>query len=225
MDQLQSPVLPDLPDATAPESIWSAHKKQAFAEFIATIRHVDLAYSNNPGRRLAYMRSLRRQHHILTIADRIRRASLAAGEAPPSDLRAAAEFVIDKLHFFRATSEPQFQARTPLEEKFRSSARVHWHKLMRRAGSSPADRRGVNYSTNPVLINGTATKLRKLKSDNLEPESAARILRQYIAERLQHLLATCEETARVNEKYLSSDVREAIGKFQELVDNWKVERG
>ena len=180
----------ELPDGGSSEDDWSTFKNKAYAELIERIQQVDQKYAHEPRARVDGIRELRREHHLLVIADRVRRSSASPQDYSGNDLRRSAEFILDRTAYMTADEGAATQPRSRLEDKMVLSARVNWHKLMRRAGSRAELRGGWG----PRKSNrGTTAILRKVSAAGLKPDVRAEILREYIEERLQQVLHVARE--------------------------------
>ena len=172
-----------LPDAGADEDRWAHFKKRAQSEFLDLVLKVDREFADQPEERLIRLRQIRREHHLLIIGDRIRRSSGSPDELSGRDLRRAAEFILDRRAHIAMDSS--IERRSRLEENMMVSARVDWHKLMRRA-RSPANL-GSPWPGGRVK-RGTTTILRKISTASPASERRAEIFRNYVEERLEQLL-------------------------------------
>lgn len=106
---------------------WKRFKREALEDLR---RNVTVALELMDGGTLrAELRRLRRQHHLVVIADRIGRSALDNGRAPPADLMEAAEAVLEKRG--HGSQDTGSGVRNVEEERMLASARVRWHKLVR----------------------------------------------------------------------------------------------
>jgi hypothetical protein len=193
----------ELPHGGSSEEDWSAFKSTAYEELQQSVQEIDRKYADEPQARVERIRELRREHHLIVIADRVRRSSLSPGEYSGEELRKQAEFILDRTAYIAADGEAVTQPRSRLEENMVVSARVSWHKLMRRAGSR-AELRG---SWGPRKSNGGTTAiLRKVSAPGLKPDDRAEILREHIEERVQQLLYVARQvTDGMNGKLTRND--------------------
>jgi hypothetical protein len=184
----------ELPDGSLGDDRWSAFKNDAHDEFLTLIQQADRDFASEPSRRLERIRQLRREHHLIAIADRVRKSSPCPGELSGRDLRKAAEFILDRGAYISASGHPSTKPRDISEENMVLSARVSWHKIMRRAGS-PAESRGGWRARK--TIRGNAAILRKISARGLTPENRAEILREHIEEKVEQLLRVAREVVIV----------------------------
>jgi len=113
---------------------WNRFKRNAFE---ALRRDVAVAFELMEGGRLrAELRTLRQRHHILVIADRLRRSAMEKGQALPIDLMAEAAAIFEKRgHSQRNGGSDR---RTAEQDRYLGSARVRWHKLTKELGNASA---------------------------------------------------------------------------------------
>ena len=194
----------EFPSAGASDEEWARFKSQAYDELIVRIRHADRELGRTPQARVERVRSLRREHHLIVIADRIRRSTQAPPGLPGSDLRKAAEFVLDRSALIAPGEGASTPPRSRLEERMVLSARVNWHKVMRRAGSK-AELRGAWGAGTPEL-HGITTILKKISAPRLGTEARAALLRDHIEERVRQLVRLAHEVStRTNGKLPRND--------------------
>ena len=180
----------EFPHGASGEDQWSHFKNHAYAEFKLLIQKVDRDYGSEPQRRLECIRQIRREHHLTVIADRIRRSSASQLELSGNDLRKAAEFVLDRNAYIAVDGKSSTQPRSRLEEKFVLSARVNWHKIMRRAGSH-AEIRGGWADRKPNRR--TSAILKKLSAPGLTADKRGEIFRKHVEDGVQQLLSIARE--------------------------------
>ena len=176
------------PSPDANEDRWSDFKAQAYAGLVEAIERTDHECSNNPAARVLRLRMVRREHHILVVADRIRRGSgpgLSKGE-----LRNLAENVVDPPALPPGSGAKRQSRRSRNEQKMLISARVNWHKLMRRAGSS-----GELRSALPGLRPASDAKyvLARIRNPALSAADRGDILAKHLRDRLEQLLLLSDE--------------------------------
>ncbi|MGE5563240.1 MAG: hypothetical protein ACM3ZV_08005 [Bacillota bacterium] len=179
----------EFPHGRLGDDHWLDFKSDAQEEFLKLIKEIDRRFADEPQTRIFRLREVRREHHLLIIADRFRRASAPSRKLSGPELRKAAEFILDRSAHIAATGGG-VPARNRLEEKMMMSARVDWHKLMRRAGS-PAELRGGWGASK--TSRGTSTILRRVSAPGLPPEKRAEIFREFVEERTQQMLYVAEE--------------------------------
>jgi hypothetical protein len=95
-----------------------------------------------------------------------------------------------------------------------TSARVNWHKLMRRAGSRAELRGGWGArKTN----RGTSVIMRRVTAPGLTPEARADVLRDYIEERIEQLLLVARELTVVRGCKLPREDRIVVHELENLL--------
>ena len=180
------------PGAPAPDAVeedWLAYKQRTYVQFVNLIRAVDRELGGQPYQRLEQLRRLRREHHLILVADRIRRESSAGRELSREELRAAAEQIVDRGARLGATGMDETRPMSRADERMMISARVNWHKLLRKAGSR-AELRGIwggkrRYS-------GIQTAVGRIIGQRPKKD-AQMALREYVRDRLEQLLAIYNE--------------------------------
>lgn len=182
-----------LPSSTANNDDWASFKSDAYGHIVDAIRAIDRKFANEPRARVDHLRALRREHHLLIVADRIRRTFRPPEKATGRELRQAAEFVLDRSDFI-ASGVGHAPPRTRLEENMLVSARVNWHKLMRRAGSH-AELRG-GWRQYRGILRGAAPLFRKLERPELTRKERGSILRDHIKDRIEQLVEISREAMR-----------------------------
>lgn len=205
---------------SASEEAWSAFKRRAFDEFFELIRQTDRALGQNPGARLERIRELRREHHLIVVADRIRRSSSAPETLSAGQLRKAAEFVVD-----RCCSGGGVQAgpRSPLERRMISSARVNWHKIMRRAESSAHPT--ADWGAGRRELRGSTAVFRKITAPGLAHSARADMLSKHIAERLHQLVHLAREVAAATANPLPDEQARLVAELERLLDRTRPRSG
>lgn len=202
----------DLPPAHASDEDWTAFKRAAFDEMREHVRRADREFPNQPQARLERIHQLRREHHVIVVADRIRKSAAAPpGPSGPS-LRDAAAFIVDRTAY---VIEKRAGPRSAAEEKMMTSARVHWHKIMRQA-QSPAGLQG-GWATGRRELRGSTQIQKKLNSRRLTPDKRAELLRAYIEERLQQLVDLVRETTEVSRWTLPRQDRIIVQELENLL--------
>jgi len=203
-----------LPDGSASDADWHGFKSGAFDTLVELVKQADEDYSEEPQKRLERIRELRRQHHLIVIAERIRRSgSDRARRMSGNELRKAAEYILDRSAYLAAKGDPSIR-RSKLEENMVTSARVNWHKLMRRAGS-PAELRGGWVARK--MTRGTTIIMRKASAPGLTPEARRGMLRGYVEERVQHLLQVTRELTSVRGCQIPREDRILIQELEEFL--------
>jgi hypothetical protein len=202
----------ELPPANATDDDWAAFKSRAFDELCALVQQADREFRNDPHGRVERIHQFRREHHLIVVADRIRRCTAAPVGLSGCELRREAAFVVDRSAY---VMDGRAGPRTPLEEKMMASARVHWHKIMRRA-QSPAGLQGGWSAAKPEL-RGSTQILRKLTAPGLKPERRAELLREHIEERLQQLVDLVRETTETTRFALPRQDRIIVHELENLL--------
>lgn len=203
----------ELPAWSADEEEWLDFKSRIYGEMVEVIRTVDLQFADDPRVRVERLRELRREHHLIVIADRVRRESQSPRPLTGKDLRLAAEFILDRSDFIASGIE-RAQPRSRREENMLLSARVNWHKLMRQAGARAELRGGWHQYRGG--IRGGATLFKKIASPELTPKARGRILRDYINDRVEQLLDIANEAMRRQECALTRRQRLIIRDLEGL---------
>lgn len=204
-------LIPDLgkwPASTAMDSEWRAFRESVSTLIVQRIKIIEEECSGDLLGRSARLRALRREHHLLIVGDRIRRASIGT---PPADLRREAQMLLDKIELTEDGSTAR--ARTRQEQKFLSSARVSWHHLIKKAGARAVDPRGGPRSPKKKPSIATPAMLRQLVANSLSDETN-RILRRYIAEQIEQIVVGAEEVAEG--VHLASDNRQTLGTLRRM---------
>jgi len=179
------------PSPASNDGVWSDFKRHIYGEFVDAIRRTDRAFADEPHLRAQKIRELRREHHLIVVADRIRRNAAEPRALPAEELRKAAAFVLDRSDHVAAPGAEPAGPRSHAEENMLTSARVNWHKLMKRAGS-PAELRGGRDSGTPDL-RGATLVLKKIRNPRLSAQARGHILRQHVQERLAQLVLVAGE--------------------------------
>lgn len=177
------------PAADADEEDWLAYKQHTYDDFIHLIRAVDRELSAQPYLRLEQLRRLRREHHLILVADRIRREAPASRRLTREELRTGAERIVDRGARLGANRADEARPRSHADEKMMISARVHWHKLLRKADSR-AELRGMwggkrHYS-------GIKTVVGRIMGQRAK-KATEQALREHIRDRLEQLIAVSNE--------------------------------
>lgn len=183
-----------LPDAASDNDHWADFKRAIYGEFVEAIAEIDRAFVQDPHGRVEQLRQLRREHHLIVVADRIRRSPSASADLSGDALREAAAFVLDRSDHLVATGAKRARPRSHAEENMLTSARVNWHKLMRSAGSRAEPRGG--WSASPVRLRGATGVLRKIRNPFLGPQKKGEILREHVHARLEQLALLAAEAMR-----------------------------
>jgi len=204
----------ELPHGGSSDDIWSAFKTAAFEDMVQRIQEIDRQYADEPQARVERIRELRRQHHLIIIADRYRRLSPSPQDFSGPALRKAAEFILDRTAYIAVNGEAVTKPRTRVEDKLVLSARVNWHKLMRRAGSR-AELRGGWSELNSNR--GLTTILRRLSAPGLTPDARADILRDHIEARVKQLLSVARELTMTMQCNLAEDDRALIRDLEKVL--------
>ena len=204
----------EFPSVSASDQEWARFKSQAYDELIVRIRQADRELGRMPQARAERVRGLRREHHLIVIADRIRRSRLSPAGLSGADLRKAAEFVLDRTAS-AANKDESTPRRSSLEERMVLSARVNWHKVMRRAGSR-AELRGALGAGRPEL-QGITTIFKKISAPRLAPEARAALLRDHIEERVEQLLQLAQQVSMQTDRKLPRNDRLLVRDLENLL--------
>jgi hypothetical protein len=201
------------PKTIAGDDEWNSFKRDSFDRFVRRIKEIDAA-TMGLAERQRDLRALRREHHVLIVADRIRRKFRSTSEAVPLDLGRAAELVIDKAQLLGNLTGLE---RTIEEQRYLTSARVSWHKLIKLADVRPVERRGVAGVRLGREIRSGSTNLRRLKNERLRPHEKGEILQRYISEHLQHLVAVADDASKPDDPPLPRENRLLIRELKTLL--------
>lgn len=177
------------PSPSAREEDWTAYKQRTYGDLIHLIRVIDRQLSAQPYLRLEQLRRLRREHHLVLVADRIRREAPAGSKLSLKELRSGAERVVDRGARLGATRTEETRPRSRADERMMISARVHWHKLLRKADSR-AELRGMwggkrRYSGVKTVVARIISQRRK--------KGAQQALREHVRDHLEKLVAVSTE--------------------------------
>lgn len=197
-----------LPAWNAGDALWSDFRRAIFDEVVEAIQETDRRFADDPHARAQKLRELRREHHLIVIAERIRRGPTASRALARGGLRRAASFVLDRSDHIAADGGRVARKRTHLEENMLTSARVNWHKLMRRAGSRAEIRGGWGNAASG--LRGTAGVLKKVGNPALSARQRGTILREHIQARLEQLVLLAAQVANRGDCLLAPEDGKAI---------------
>jgi len=206
------------PESTATEAEWRHFRGRASEIFVQKIKEIDKVRSGDSLERLADLRALRHEHNLLVVGDRIRRGAVERGQAPPADLRREAGMLLEKILIVDEGSGPIVRTRTEEEQRYLGSARVQWHKLIRRAQARPAVQRVPQRRRPSNSQPAIAKDLRELINESVSRE-ADRILRHYVAERIEQIMLDSDTMTQIDHRYLSADTRRILRKLRALLDH------
>ena len=209
IDQLRS----RFPTSASDSGAWTNFKRELYDQFVEAIRQIDRAFAQEPHARAQKLRELRREHHLIVIADRIRRTN-EPRDLSGEELKKAAAFVLDRMDHVAALGVESAGPRSHAEENMLTSARVNWHKLMKRAGSRAELRGGWNSAVQGPR--GATALLRRIKNPNLGREERGEILRQHVNERLEQLVSLSGEVLARGDCELSAEDSCLIDEITEL---------
>lgn len=201
-----------LPAVDASDLDWSNFKQRSYEEFIVLIRKIDRDCAGEPYRRLVKLRDLRREHHLIVVADRIRRDGTKAGPLTREALMEAAERIVDRSGRSSAAAARRAEPPTRLEERMLISARVNWSKLLSRAGSR-TERRGGWGSKGKT--GGTKTVIARLMRQ--VPDDRAKAFRKHVRDRIEQLVAISDELLSRPDSRLSDEDRLLIRELEFLL--------
>lgn len=177
-----------LPAASATDDDWYSSLQDTAEEFVKLIRRIDEDFEGDPYGRLREIRATRREHHLLIVADRVRREAADGPRLSVEDLRNAAEKIVDRGARVVVAGTGTIEPRTRDEERMLASARVHWHKLIHRAGSRSEFRGGWGEKGG---LRGTRVDSGRIGRQR--PLLRAQLLREHIRDRLEQLAALSTE--------------------------------
>jgi hypothetical protein len=181
-------------------------KAAMFDLVIEAIRLCDQECGDAPATRRYRLRRTRRKHHLIVIADRMRRSS-PAGQQPAGD---ALEKVASLVLYHRGSASSRasnLAPRTRREEKLLLSARVSWHRLSRIAGVQPLVRAAAPRRQSACRV---AAVLRAIGQPGLVPEARARILEGHVSGRIDELVSVAREAMQSSARPSASSRSSAI---------------
>jgi hypothetical protein len=202
----------ELPATSVGEDEWAAFKSRAFDELCNLVQKADRDFRSEPQARVQRIQQLRREHHLIVVADRIRRSAATPTDLSGRELRKAAVFIVDRSAY---VVEGRAEPRTRVEEKMITSARVNWHKIMRRA-QSPAGLQG-GWGAGKRELRGSTQIFKKVTAPGLKPERRAELLREHIEARLQQLLHLVRETTDATRCTLPPQDRIIVHELENLL--------
>lgn len=191
-----------LPASSATDDDWYSFLQDTAEEFVKLIRRIDEGFDGDPYGRLREIRATRREHHLLIVADRVRREAADGRRLSAVDLRNAAEKVVDRGARLVVAATGTIEPRTRDEERMLASARVHWHKLMHRAGSRSEFRGGWGEKGG---LRGT--RVDSARIGRQRPLLRAQLLREHIRDRLEQLAALSTEICGIPESVVTRQDR------------------
>ena len=153
---------------------WKAYKAELSAGVTDAIRATSNLRSDDA--RKESLQDLRHVHHVLYVADRIRNAAVKARNAVPADLQSSAELILE-----RGAAR---DGRSPMEVQYATSARVNWHKLLKR----------LEIRTPRAHI--ITRRLRGLAGKEFNPSEVPVLVEQYVLSTLTALGHFVDEAAR-----------------------------
>lgn len=177
-----------LPATGASNDDWYSFLQDTAEEFVKLIGSIDEDLQGDPYGRLEEMRRTRREHHLLIVADRIRREAADGWRLSHEELRKAAERVVDRSARAIVPGTGVVEPRTPDEGRMLNSANVHWHKLIHRAGSRSELRGGWGEKG---VVRGNKVAGAKIRRQ--QPLLRLQLLREHIRDRLEQLAALSTE--------------------------------
>jgi hypothetical protein len=207
---------PHLPSGSASEEEWAAFKNEAYVTLVRRIKLIDREFARDPQGRIERVRELRREHHLIVIGDRIRRAADTPFGLSGAELRKAAEYVLDRPAYLASKAAEWTEPRSRAEELMMNSARVNWHKLMRKAGS-PAELRG-GYGIGKPEFRGITSIFKKIAAPGLPADKRAELLRDHIEERVQQLVNLAREVQAATYSKLPRSDRLLIRDLELVLD-------
>jgi hypothetical protein len=202
----------ELPAASASDDEWAAFKTRAFDELCDLVRKADRELESDPQARVERIHRFRREHHLIVVADRVRRSATAETDLSGRALREAAVFIVDRSAY---VIEGRAGPRTRDEEKMIVSARVNWHKIMRKAQSRAGLQGG--WGAGKPELRGSTQIFRKLTAPGLKPERRAALLRAHIEQRLQQLVDLVRETTDATRCKLPRQDRIIVHELENLL--------
>lgn len=152
--------------------LWKVYKAELLLCLNDAIRAtLDLPTND---KRTASLNDLRHVHHVFYVADRIRSFAVKERTRVPADLLTSAELIFERGGAAR-------QALSRAETRFAASARVNWHKLLRRLE--------ITTPRAPAA----ARKLRALAGKDFHSSEVAVLVEQYLEKTLAELREFVEQ--------------------------------
>jgi hypothetical protein len=202
---LASAGIPAPPPDVRADDLWIAFKKLAFDYLVDSIKMIEARFPDDPRERKERLRGLCREHHLLYVADRLRRSLGQDCEQTAAELTQAARYILDRK-LYPASIDNPFGGRTLEDRRALTAARVHWHKLMSDAGAKPPGREG-GWSQPDRAFRGSAKLFQALDKPGVSPNHRSELLRKYVEGRLEHLVAVSKKVAGPDPRALTQDSR------------------
>ncbi len=158
--------------AAVSSQAWKSYRSAMSEAVLETI--LDAAMISAADERATLLKAIRRVHHTLYVASRLRRDAVRQRADVPSDLLGQAEQLFDP-----ATAP----VRSKSDQKAISTARVHWHLLLKRFGVVTARTTNI------------ARELRAAAGRPFDVSEVPAIVEKRTRARLSELLAFVETTA------------------------------
>lgn len=185
--------------------LWIVWKKLAFEFLVQSIKDIEARFPDEPRERKERLRALSREHHLVYIADRLRRRLEPDSPATAADLARAAQFILDRS-LYPPDHRTPFATEALENRRALIAARVNWHKLMHSAGATPPGREG-GWREPRRNLRGSAKLFRALDKPDADPARRDERLRTYIERRLEHLVAVSNEVAGLDRRAVSHHMR------------------
>lgn len=171
------------------------------------IREADARGCGDPWRRRFEMEELRHEFFISWIASRLGETHEGTGLSEHA-LRDRVAQLLAKPGSRAAPNNPMLVRRSEQEERFVTSAKVAWHKLLKSEGIAAA--RPRKSDSPPTSLRAVEAKLRRLHGLDAKPVDGARLLRSYIAQHARHLREVCAKAKDINSGFLSAELEHAV---------------
>lgn len=180
------------------------------AAILKRVREVDARWGDDPSRRRFEMEKIRRDFFIDWIAVRVRR-DYSGGQFPDEALRREAAKILDLAGHRSFPNSPQLPRRSDAQEKFYTSAKVAWHKLLKSEGVSAARPRAKN--AGPASSAGLLAALRRLNKLKGDPHRGAALFNEYVAQQARQLSEVCAHAKEINPSFVCPHVDGAVAEL------------
>lgn len=209
------------PDVRA-DDLWIAFKRLAFDYLVDSIKMIEAQFPDDPRERKEQLRRLSREHHLLYVADRLRRNLGQDGGQTAAELTQAARYILDR-NLYPAATDPPFGGRTLEDRRALTAARVHWHKLMGDAGAKPPGREG-GWSQPDRAFRGSAKLFQALDKPGVSQNHRSELLRKYVEGRLEHLVVVSKKVAGPDPRALTQYSRILLSDLETVLSQARSRR-
>lgn len=186
--------------------------RPAFAD---RVLEIETLYGGDSAARRVEMEKLRDEFFHHEILQRLRKSARALDKTEDELYKLAAQILM-KRGLRAARHDAHAERRAHDEERFLSSARVAWHKLLKSQGIAAA--RPRSKTAGLATLTGAAPKLRRLEKLRSCPKEAAALIEEYVARHALHLLDLCERAKGINEKFVSPELERSLSELHRVAD-------